>query len=103
MNLLDSQRLLPWVVSLAISAVLLWLAAEIFASARSRGRPTSRHLKACAIVLGGFGLWWPGHFLAPLDAASGGALGSPFVAGALAWLLAGLALVTAVAATRSPG
>jgi len=100
MNFLDSQRLLPWVVGLAISAVLLWLASETFASARSRGRPTSRHLKVCAIVLGGFGLWWPGHFLAPVDAAGGGALGSPFVAGALAWALAGLALGTAVAATR---
>jgi hypothetical protein len=56
MNLLDSQPLLPWVVGLAISAVLLWLASETFASARTRARPTSRHLKACAIVLGGFEL-----------------------------------------------
>ncbi len=100
MNFLDSHRLLPSVAGVAISALLLWLAAEIFAASRARARPTKRRLRACAILLGGFGLWWPGHFLAPLSAASGGVLGIPFVAGALAWALAGLALVTAVAATR---
>ncbi len=98
MNFLESHRLLPCVVGLAISATLLWLAAEIFAVARSRMRPTALRLKGCAVLLGGFGLWWPGHFLAPLDAAS--VLGIPLLAGALAWALAGLALVTAVAATR---
>ena len=61
-------------------------------------RPTALRLKACAVLLGGFGLWWPGHFLAPLDAGS--VLGIPFLAGGLAWGLAGLALITAVAATR---
>jgi diguanylate cyclase (GGDEF)-like protein len=100
MNFLDSQRLLPGVAGFAISAFLLWLGSEIFAAARLRAGPTGLKLKACALLLGGFGLWWPGHFLAPLDAAGGGALGIPFVAGALAWVLAGLAIVTAVAATR---
>ncbi|HEV7576149.1 MAG TPA: EAL domain-containing protein [Caldimonas sp.] len=98
MNLLDSHRLLPCIVGLAISAMLLWLASEIFAVARSRGRPSSLRLKACAVLLGGFGLWWPGHFLSPLD--GGSVLGVPFLAGMLAWALAGLGLVTAVAATR---
>ena len=98
MNLLDSHRLLPCVVGLAISAALLWLAAEIFVVSRTRMRPTALRLKACAVLLGGFGLWWPGHFIAPLDAGS--VLGIPFLAVGLAWGLAGLALITAVAATR---
>ncbi|MEO5845306.1 MAG: hypothetical protein ABIQ33_10740, partial [Caldimonas sp.] len=98
MNFLESHRLLPCVVGLAISAALLWLAAELFAMSRARMRPTALRLKACAVLLGGFGLWWPGHFLSPLDAAS--VLGIPFLAGALAWALAGIAFVTAVAATR---
>ena len=90
MNFLESHRLVPCVVGLAISAALLWLAAEIFAVSRTRMRPTALRLKACAVLLGGFGLWWPGHFLAPLD--SGSVLGIPFLAGGLAWGLAGLAL-----------
>ena len=98
MNFLESHRLLPCVAGLAISAALLWLAAEIFAVARTRVRSAGLRLKACAVLLGGFGLWWPGHFLAPLD--SGSVLGIPFLAGGLAWGLAGLALITAVAATR---
>ncbi|MDQ6638526.1 MAG: EAL domain-containing protein, partial [Pseudomonadota bacterium] len=98
MNFLDSHRLVPCIVGLAISAMLLWLASEIFAVSRARMRPTALRLKACAVLLGGFGLWWPGHFLAPLDAAS--VLGIPFLAGALAWVLAAFALITAVAATR---
>jgi len=98
MNLLESHRLLPCVVGLAVSATLLWLAAEIFAVSRNRMRPAALRLKACAVLLGGFGLWWPGHFIAPLDAGS--VLGIPFLAGGLAWGLAGLALITAVAATR---
>jgi diguanylate cyclase (GGDEF)-like protein len=100
MNFLDSQRLLPGVAGFAISAFLLWLGSEIFAVARQRARPAGLRLKACALLLGGFGLWWPGHFLAPLDAAGGGTLAIPFVAGVLAWVLAGLAILTAVAATR---
>jgi diguanylate cyclase len=96
MNFLDSQRLLPGVAGFAISAFLLWLGSEVFATARQRARPTGLRLKACALLLSGLGLWWPGHFLAPLDAAGG----IPFVTGALAWVLAGLAIVTAVAATR---
>ncbi len=100
MNFLDSQRLLPGVAGFAISAFLLWLGSEIFAAGRQRARPAGLRLKACAFFVSGFGLWWPGHFLSPLDAAGGGALGIPFVAGALAWVLAGLAILTAVAATR---
>ena len=101
MNFLDSQRLLPGVAGFAISAFLLWLGSEVFAAARQRAESAQGcRLKACALLLAGLGLWWPGHFLAPLDAAGGGALGIPFVAGALAWVLAGLAIVTAVAATR---
>ena len=64
---------------------------------RACGRPPSGSRPAPSL-LGGFGLWWPGHFLAPLDAGS--VLGIPFLAGGLAWGLAGLALITAVAATR---
>jgi diguanylate cyclase (GGDEF)-like protein len=98
MNFLESQRLLPCLVGLAISAALLWLASEIFAVSRTRMLPTALRLKGCAVLLAGFGLWWPGHFLAPLDADS--VLGIPFLASGLAWALAGLALITAVATTR---
>src|SRR4029078_13502499 len=97
MNFLESHRLLPCLVGLAISAMLLWLASEIFAVSRTRMRPTALRLKDCAVLLGRCGLWWPGHFLAPLDAGS--VLGIPFLAGGLAWGLAALALITAVAAT----
>jgi diguanylate cyclase (GGDEF)-like protein len=100
MNLSDSHGLLPCVVGFVLSAILLWLGAEFFASARSRTKGSMRRLKACAVLLGGFGLWWPGHFLSPLDGGSAGALGLPSLAGALAWGLAGLASWTAVAATR---
>ena len=88
MNLLESHRLLPCLVGLAISATLLWLASEFFAVSRTRMRPTALRLKACAVLLGGLGLWWPGHFLAPLDAGS--VLGIPFLASGLAWALAAL-------------
>ncbi len=98
MNSLDSHRLVPGVVGLLISALLLWLTAEIFAAARGRARPGGLRLRVAAVLLGGLGLWWPGHFVAPTDAAS--VLGVPFLGGALAWLLAGLALLTSVAATR---
>ena len=100
MNLSDSHGLLPCVVGFAISAILLWLASEFFAAARSRGKGSMRRLKACAVLLAGFGLWWPGHFLSPLDGASAGVVGIPSLASALAWGLAGLAFWTAVAATR---
>jgi diguanylate cyclase (GGDEF)-like protein len=95
MNLSDSHGLLPSVVGFAISAVLLWLGSEVFAAARLRERGSGRRLKACALLLVGCGLWFPGHFLAPLQAGSGLSLTS-----ALAWVLAGLAMLTAVAATR---
>ncbi len=100
MNLLDSHRLLIGLAGFSISAGLLWLAAEFYARARLRSRAPARPLKACAILLGGFGLWWPGRFLAPLDTASSGAVSMAFVAGALAWMLAGVAAATATAATR---
>ena len=44
-------------------------ASELFAVSRARARGGPLRLKACAVLLSGFGLWWPGHFLAPLDAA----------------------------------
>src|SRR4029077_18146253 len=100
MNFLDTQGLLPGVAGFAISALLLWLGSEVFAEARQRAGRAGLRLKACTLLLGGLALWWRGHCLAPLGAAGGNALGIPFVAGALAWVLAGLAVVTAVAATR---
>jgi diguanylate cyclase (GGDEF)-like protein len=98
MNVSESHPLLPSVVGFVISAVLLWLASEVFAAARTRARSSMRRLKGCAVLLAGFGLWWPGHSIAPLGDASGSVLGLPV--GALAWALAGLAFGTAVAATR---
>ena len=84
MNLFDSQRLLPCLAGFAMSAALLWLGSEVFATARSRSLALARRLKVCAILLAGCGLWFPGHFLEPLDAAGTGFFGIAFVAGGLA-------------------
>ncbi len=99
MNVSDSHGLLPPVLGFAVSAALLWIGAEVFAAARSRARGAMRRLQACAIVLAGFGLWWPGHFAAVPDDAGFTLLGLS-VGGILAWTLAGAAFLTAVAATR---
>jgi diguanylate cyclase (GGDEF)-like protein len=99
MTFLDSHRLLPCIAAFAISAALLWLGAEVFASARQRARLLSWRLKACAVLLMGCGLWWPGHFLVTID-TSGGFFSIPAVAIGLALTLAGLAAASAVAATR---
>ncbi|MEO8923144.1 MAG: EAL domain-containing protein, partial [Caldimonas sp.] len=100
MHFLDSQRLLPCLAGFLISVGLLWLGSEVFASARLRGARVGRLLKASAIVLGGCGLWWPGHFLEPAETAGGALAGIPLVAGLLALFLAGLAGATATAASR---
>ena len=96
MHFLDSQRLLPCLAGLLISVALLWLGSEVFAAARTRSSRVGRMLRAAAIVLGGCGLWWPGHFLEAVDGAGGMAL----VGGLLALALVGLAGATATAATR---
>ena len=100
MNVFDSQRLVPCIAAFAIGAVLLWLSSEVSAAARSRPVAMARRLKACAILLAACGLWWPGHFLEPVDAVNNGLFAKPIVAGTLAMLLAGLAAATAVTATR---
>ena len=100
MDLFDSERLLPGVVGLAISALLLWLASEVLAAAHARPKTLSRRLKAAAALLAAAGIWWPGHFLEPAGSAGTGPLGIPLIAGALAIALAGLAVGTAMAATR---
>ena len=100
MNLFDSQRLLPCLAGFTMSAALLWLGSEVFAAARLRSRALASRLKACAILLAGFGLWFPGHFLEPLDAARTGFFGISFIAGGLAIALAGVAAAAATAATR---
>jgi hypothetical protein len=58
---------------------------------------SSRRLSIVALLIVGCGLWWPGHFLEPGDASSGGI---PLIAAALALALAGLAGATAVVTTR---
>jgi len=98
MNLFDSQRLWPCLAGFAMCAALLWLGSEVFDSARSRPRTMARRLKACAVLLVAFGLWFPGHFLEPVSDA--GAAGLSFIAGSLAIALAGIAAATAAAATR---
>src|SRR6516225_2924704 len=75
MNVSESHGLLPSVVGFAISAALLWIGSEVFAAARARAGSTMRRLQACALILAGCGLWWPGHFV-------------------------GVAFLTAIAATR---
>jgi len=99
MNVSESHGLLPSVVGFTISAALLWIGAEVFAAARTRARGPMRRLQACALVLAGFGIWWPGHFAGVPDEAGFTVLGLS-VAGVLAWTLAGVAFLTAFAATR---
>jgi len=99
MNVSESHGLLPSVVGFAISAALLWIGAEVFAAARTREKGAMRRLQACALVLAGCGLWWPGHFAGVPDDAGLTLLGLS-VGGVLAWTLAGVAFLTAVATTR---
>ncbi len=100
MNVFDSQRLVPCIAAFAISTVLFWLASEVSAAARWRSVAMARRLKLCAVLLAAGGLWWPGHFLEPVDAVNNDLFGKPIVAGTLALLLAGFAAATAVTATR---
>ena len=99
MNVSESHGLLPSVVGFAISAALLWIGAEVFAAARTREKGAMRRLQACALVLAGCGLWWPGHFAGVPDDAGFTLLGLS-VGGVLAWTLAGVAFLAAVATTR---
>jgi diguanylate cyclase (GGDEF)-like protein len=99
MNVSESHGLLPSVVGFAISTALLWIASEVFAAARAREKSAVRRLQACALVLAGCGIWWPGHFAGVPDGAGFTLLGLS-VGGVLAWTLAGVAFLTAVAATR---
>jgi len=98
-TLMESSRLLPLIAGFVISAALLWLGSGVFAVARARGLRANRRLALVALVIGGCGLWWPGHFLEPGE-ASAGLGGIPLVAATLALALAGLAGVTALVATR---
>ena len=92
MDLLDSPQLLPGLAGFVSSASLLWLGAEFQARSRNRSRAAGLPLKLGAVFLVGLGLWWPGRFIAPLSPS---AVGMVILAGALAWILAGLALSTA--------
>ena len=100
MNLSEGHRLLPIVASFAISAALLWLGSEMFTAVPLQARAFARRMKACAILLAGCGLWWPGHFLEPAGASGNGSLPMTMAAGALALALAAFAAATAAAATR---
>ena len=100
MNLLESHRLLPCIAGFVISAALLWLGSEVFAAARARAQRSGRRLLGAAVVILGSGIWWPGHFLEPVDVAANTAGGIMLVAAVLALALAALAGATAVAATR---
>nr|HET7860383.1 bifunctional diguanylate cyclase/phosphodiesterase [Caldimonas sp.] len=99
MNVSESHGLVPSVVGFAISAALLWIGSEVFAAARARAGSAMRRLQACALVLAGCGVWWPGHFAGVPDEAGFTLLGLS-VGAVLAWTLALVAFLTAVAATR---
>jgi len=99
MNVSESHGLLPSVVGFAISAALLWIGSEVFAAARTRAASAMRRLQACALVLAGCGVWWPGHFAGVPDEAGFTLLGLS-VGAVLAWTLAAVAFLTAVAASR---
>jgi diguanylate cyclase (GGDEF)-like protein len=60
--------------SLAVSAALLWLAAETHAASTARPASLARALQAGGIVLGACGLWWPAHALRAHEAAAVGGL-----------------------------
>ena len=87
MNVSESHGLLPSVVGFAISAALLWIGSEVFAAARTRAASAMRRLQACALVLAGCGVWWPGHFAGVPDEAGFTLLGLS-VGAVLAWTLA---------------
>ncbi|MDQ6685461.1 MAG: hypothetical protein M3Z16_10055, partial [Pseudomonadota bacterium] len=70
MNFQDSYRLLPTIVGFTLSLGLLWLGAELVDISRTRARVIARQLRGCSVLLLAAGLWWPGHFLFPADAAS---------------------------------
>jgi hypothetical protein len=99
---MESHRLLPFLAGVAISAALLWLGAGVFAMARARNLRSSRPLVLVAVLVAGCGLWWPGHFLEPAEATSGGVGGIPIVAAGLALALAGLAGATALVRPARP-
>jgi hypothetical protein len=99
MNVSESHGLVPSVVGFAISAALLWIGSEVFAAARARAGTAMRRLQACALVLAGCGVWWPGHFAGVADEAGFTLLGLS-VGGVLAWTLAGVAFLTSFA--RAP-
>ena len=99
MNFLESHRLLPCVVGFAISAALLWLGAESLrrgAHAHAADRASGSRPAPCSSAASASG----GRATSSRRSTPAACLGIPFVAGGLAWGLAGLALITAVAATR---
>ena len=98
-TLMESSRLLPFIAGFVISAALLWLSSVVFGVARARTLGSSARLVLLALLIGGCGLWWPGHFLEPGEASTGLG-GIPLVAATLALALAGLAGATALVATR---
>jgi len=97
---MESHRLLPFIAGFAISAALLWLGAGVFAMARARSLRSNRRLMLVALLIGGCGLWWPGHFLEPGEVGIDPLGGIRLVAAALALALAGLAGATALVTTR---
>ena len=98
---MDQTLFLLMIASFAVSAGLLWLAAEIGAALASRPRPIALALTAVVVVLAGSGLWWPTHAMRAPD-ADAAARGLQML---LAWLPAlGLAtLACAVAALVDRG
>ena len=86
MNLLDSHRLLPCIAGLRDQRGAA--VAGRRASSPRAPRPAAcaaSGLKACAVLLiGGCGLWWPGHFLGPASGRRRRSAASRLVAG-LAW------------------
>ena len=77
--------------SLAVSAALLWLAAETHAAAVARSHALARALQVGGIVLGACGLWWPAHALRAHEAAAVGGMAPHAFAWLPALLLAALA------------
>jgi diguanylate cyclase (GGDEF)-like protein len=92
----------PFVLAsaLTLGVVLLWLGSSVGECARSQTRPLSTMLTVTAVVLVATGVWWPGYLM-----AGDGTLSSHHdlrcvTAWGLAFALASMSRMTAVAASR---
>ena len=100
MNAQLSLFVLPGATAFLVCAAFAWLAARLHAVSHTQSGALRRMLALAALAIGGFGVWWPGHFLQAERALGPLFPGVSLVAAALAFVLAGFAGVTARALTQ---